>query len=119
LALDESDQRNAAKYFRRQLNLVLEQWSARLQKQPYDHVLRDDEKVEGAFETVVDYIARNPERAGLTTLDGFRDYPYTNCLVPGPELHLWQKDFWPRFWRIYSFLRQNGVVRSADENLDS
>lgn len=29
----------------------------------------------------------------------------TDQLIPGyPELELWQDDYWPRFWRTYSFL---------------
>ncbi len=38
--LDQSDQRVAMKFFRRQLSPVLE----KLQDQPYDHVLREDER---------------------------------------------------------------------------
>jgi REP element-mobilizing transposase RayT len=38
---DRSDQRNAAKFFRVQLNPVLEKFGVRLQQQPYDHVLRE------------------------------------------------------------------------------
>jgi REP element-mobilizing transposase RayT len=113
---DQSDQRNAAKFFRRQLNLVLQPSGVRLQQQPYDHVLRDEEKLQTAFEAVVEYIARNPERAGLVQPDKYRDYPYTDSLVPGcPELHLWQPGFWPRFWRIHSYNRQRGLVRLHGE----
>ena len=107
-----SDQRNAAKYFRRQLNPVLEKFGARLQKQPYDHVLREEERKQTAFENIVEYIARNPERAGLVSEDCFCEYPYTDCLVPGyPELKLWQEDFWERFWRIFSHLQENGLMK--------
>jgi REP element-mobilizing transposase RayT len=109
---DGSDQRNAAKYFRRQLNLVLEKFDACFQQQPYDHVLREEERKQTAFEKVVEYIARNPERAGLIKEDCFREYPYTDCLVPGyPELKLWQEDFWERFWRIFSHLREKGLMK--------
>ena len=109
---DGSDQRNAAKYFRRQLNSVLEKFGAHLQQQPYDHVLREEERKQTAFENVVEYIAQNPERAGLVNEDCFREYPYTDCLVPGyPELKLWQEDFWERFWRILSHLQKNGLMK--------
>ncbi|WP_372726283.1 hypothetical protein [Novipirellula sp.] len=82
-------------------------------------MLRDDERKETAFADLVNYIARNPERAGLVPADGFRDYSYTGCLVPGyPELTLWQDDFWPRFWRTYSFLRTKGLFRDKDEGLN-
>ncbi|MCI0464178.1 MAG: hypothetical protein L0Z62_45165 [Gemmataceae bacterium] len=110
--LDGSDQRNAAKYYRKQLNPILEKLGVRFQGQPYDHVLCEEEREREAFEAVVEYIARNPERAGLVKVDGYREYPYTGCLVPGyPELALWQDDFWDRFWRIYTYLRQHGLAR--------
>ena len=117
--LDGSDQRTAAKYFRKQLNLVLEKVSCQLQRQPYDHVLREEERERTAFEDVVEYIARNPERKNLVPLDHFRDYPFTGCLVPGyPELTFQQPDYWDRFWRTYSYLRQHGLIRSAGESYE-
>jgi REP element-mobilizing transposase RayT len=110
--LDGSDQRNAAKYFRKQLNPILEKLGVRFQIQPYDHVLREEERERAAFETVVEYIARNPERAGLVKADGYRGYPYSGCPVPGyPELALWQDDYWVRFWRVYSYLGANGLLQ--------
>lgn len=85
---------------------------ARLQEQPYDHVLSEAQRERNAFEDIVEYIARNPERAGLVKPDGFRDYAYTECLVPGyPELRLWQPDFWERFWRTHGYLRDHGILR--------
>ena len=81
--LDTADQPNAAKYFRKQLNPILAKLGVRFQQQPYDHVLREEQRERTAFETVVEYIARNPERTGLVKADGYRDYPYTGCLVPG------------------------------------
>ena len=42
--LDSSDQRVAARYFRRQLNPVLMKLGTRLQLQGYDHVLGDEER---------------------------------------------------------------------------
>ncbi len=113
--LDDSDQQIAAKYFRNRLNPVLEKLGARFQRQPYDHVLREDERNRDAFEAVAEYIARNPERWGLVPVDGFRQYKYTGCLIPGyPELDIWQDDYWDRFWRTYSFLRTNGLIRGND-----
>lgn len=115
--LEGSDQQRAIKFLRRQVNSVLEELDARFQQQPHDHVLRDDERQPTAFENVVEYIARNPERAGLVGPDRFREYPYTGCLVPGyPELLLRQDDFWERFWKIHAYLRENGLIRTtADE----
>lgn len=110
--LDGSDQRIAAKFFRTQLNPELEKLGARFQQQPYDHVLSEEDRERSAFGEVVEYIARNPERAGLVGPDGYRQYPYTGCLVPGyPDLIPWQFDFWDLFWRICSNLRTNGLTR--------
>ncbi len=113
---DKSDQVNAMKHFRKHLQAVLNKLDCRLHYQPYDHVLSDEERLETGFVNVVDYIARNPERKGLVPVDGYRDYKFTGCLVPGyPDLMLWQPDYWDRFWRSYSFLRQRGLFRAYDE----
>ncbi|QEG33505.1 hypothetical protein Pr1d_07690 [Bythopirellula goksoeyrii] len=107
---DDSDQREAMRYFRRQLNPVLEKLEARLQAQPYDHVLREEKREQGAFEQVAEYIARNPERSGLVRSDGYTDYSYSGCLVPGyPELKPFQEDYWDRFWRIHAHLLTYGL----------
>jgi putative transposase len=114
--LDGCDQRLAAPHFRKQLNPILEKMGAAFQGQGYDHVLREDEKDRSAFEEVFEYIARNPERAGLVKENCFRDYPYTGCLVPGyPELRLWEGDFWDKFWRIYLNLQKHGLIRAEGE----
>ena len=103
--LDTCDQRLAARFFRKHTNRLLERSAASFQQQPYDHVLREGERERGGFEAVAEYIARNPERAGLVPADAFRSYPFTGCLVPGyPELSLWQVDYWERFWRLYLYL---------------
>jgi REP element-mobilizing transposase RayT len=108
--LESCDQRIAMRYFRKQLNLALEKLGVRLQLQPYDHVLRDDERKETAFEAVAEYIARNPERKQLVPSDGFVAYKFTGCLIPGyPELKPSDQDYWPRFWRIYSHRAKNGL----------
>jgi hypothetical protein len=115
--LDGSDQRNAVKFFRTQLNPVLEKLGARFQQQPYDHVLREEERERSAFENVVEYIARNPERAKLVPADKFREYKYTGCLVPGyPDLNPWQNDYWELFWRVYQRLREKGLTQTYDDS---
>jgi REP element-mobilizing transposase RayT len=114
--LDSSDQRNAAKFFRAHLNPVLEKLGAQFQQQPYEHVLEKEQRERSAFENVAEYIARNPERAGLVAPDKFRDYKYTGCLVPGyPDLIPWQDDYWDLFWRIYVRLREKGMTRAFDD----
>ena len=115
---DDTDQLKASKYFRKQLGIPLKKIGFCFQHQPHDRVLRENEKQESDFQGLVEYIARNPERAHLVPADGYRKYPYTDCLIPGyPELAIWQEDFWPRFWRAYSFLRQNGLFRSRGERI--
>ena len=107
-----TDQRLAARFFRTQFNLVLAKLNVRLQDQPYDRVLRENERERGAFEEVAEYIARNPERANLVAAGKFREYRFTGCLVPGyPDLSPWQDDYWDRFWRLYQRLRTEGLVR--------
>ena len=115
---DHTDQLKASKYFRKQVGKPLSRLGFAFQRQAYDHVLRDDERQEKALENTVEYIARNPERKGLVAADDFRNYKFTGCLIPGyPELELWQDDFWPRFWRTYSFQRTNGLFRVSDEKI--
>ncbi len=116
--LDDCDQRKAIRYFRAQLNPVLEKLEARLQLQPYDHVLREEERERSAFEEVAEYIVRNPERRGLVPPDGYAEYAYTGCLVPGyPELRPFEDGYWDRFWRIYSHLTANGLhVGTTDKS---
>ncbi len=110
--LKSCDQRLAMRYFRKQLNPVLEKLNVHFQHQPYDHVLRDDERQETAFEAVAEYIARNPERRGLVPADGYAEYKFTGCLVPGyPELKPFEPGYWDHFWRIYSHLSKNGLHR--------
>src|SRR5262245_1979389 len=111
-----SDQLLAARFFRKQMNLVLAKLGCRFQEEAYDHVLKEEERERTAFEDVVEYIARNPERAGLVKPDVFREYRYTDCLLPGyPELHLWQTDFWERFWRTYAYLAKTRSVPQTEE----
>jgi hypothetical protein len=108
---DSCDQRSAARYFRQQLTIPLRKLGCELQSQPYDHVLRDEERQETAFATIADYIARNPERAGLVPVDRYQEYPFTSCLVPGyPDLLPWQSNYWDRFWRLYSRLCNHGLL---------
>ena len=107
---ESSDQRNAMKFFRKQLNIVLEKLNVEMQKQAYDHVLREGERKEEEFIKTVKYIAKNPERAKLVKQNEYVNYQYSDCLVPGyPELRLFSDDFCQRFWRIYEYLQTNGL----------
>ncbi len=105
---DKSDQRRAVRFFRKHLDAILGKLGVQLQRQPYDHVLREEERERTAFEIVVEYIAQNPQRAGI--VDDFRNYKFTGCLLPGyPELAPWMDGYWERFWRAYSYLQGNGL----------
>ncbi|MDX1965537.1 MAG: hypothetical protein SFV23_00075 [Planctomycetaceae bacterium] len=113
---DWADQRLGMRFFRRHMTPVLDKLGAEFQVQPYDHVLREDERERSAFESVVEYIARNPERKGLVPPNGFRTYPYSGCLIPGyPELKPFEAEYWDRFWRIYSHIRKDGLFSSKDD----
>lgn len=109
--LDRADQRRAMKFLRAQLHPILEKLHVRLQDQPYDHVLSDDERQFSSLQNVVEYIARNPERKQLVPLDGFRDYAYTSCLIPGyPGVKPFQPDYWELFDRVYAKLREQDLT---------
>ena len=93
-----TDQKQAAAFFRRITNRVLapEKW----QQEPYDNVLREEQRKRGAFQTVCHYVWENPVRAKLSGRAG--DHPWSGAVVPGfPDLEPRRDDFWDVFWRIY------------------
>ncbi|MDO8540520.1 MAG: hypothetical protein Q7S40_08815 [Opitutaceae bacterium] len=98
-----SDQRLAAAAFREGWNFELRPGGRQLQRQPFDHVLREEERERGAFAAVAQYIFENPVRAGL--VEKWENYPFLGALVPGyPILDPREEDYWDRFWRIYGRL---------------
>jgi REP element-mobilizing transposase RayT len=112
----DSDQLLATRYFRKHMNRIFEGLGYCLQREAYDHVLKDEERASTAFEEIAEYIARNPERAKLVNPDAFRTYPFTGCLIPAfPELHCWDRDYWERCWRTIAYLRDRMTpLRTAD-----
>lgn len=72
---DYAHQLNAMKHFRTHVNASLKSNGFELQKQAYDHVLKEEERIESAFMAVCEYIARNPERANLVPIDRYADFP--------------------------------------------
>lgn len=116
----KSDQLNGMKFLREQLNRELEaaglrrqvgtaatdlRRRLRLQKQAYDHVLREEERQRDAFANTCIYIMENPARAGLVALT--QDYPFSGAIVPGYQaLHPLQPDYWEKFWRLYWQMRE-------------
>lgn len=103
LGLDgECNQLNAAKFFRRHWNGLLEKRGVRLQLQSYDHVLDETERRPEAFEDTCLYIANNPQRGGLVS--NWRDWEFSGSVVAGfPDLD--PRDltaFWSKFWKIHN-----------------
>jgi REP element-mobilizing transposase RayT len=109
-----ADQLHAMKHFRKSINESLRRIGHELQDQSYDHVLKEEERREVAFRETCNYVARNPERAGLVEVDGYASYKFSGCIVPGyPELRPFELGFWDRFDRVISYLRKEGLVRTA------
>lgn len=107
---EHSDQLNAIKHFRPRCNDSLKRIGFELQDQAYDHVLKDDERID--FHNVCEYIARNPERAELLGPNEFASYAFSGCLVPGyPELRPFDPEFRDQFDKTISFLRKDGLIR--------
>ncbi|MGB1128244.1 MAG: hypothetical protein ACPG3X_07750 [Opitutales bacterium] len=93
---EHSDQLKAVACLRREWNRLLR--PAKLQKQAYDHVLRESERARGAFADMVGYILRNPQRKGL--VEHWQEWRYTDCCFPGyPRLDPRDAYFWDNFWR--------------------
>jgi len=112
---ESTDQRVAMKRFRKDLNDCLKRVTFSLQSQPFDHVLKEEELERDALEAVIEYIARNPERAELVGADQFASWPYTGCLIPGyPQMELFEPDSWDRMWRTLAFLKRTECFRIPD-----
>ncbi len=70
-----------------------------LQKQPYDHVLRQQERSDDAVRGMAHYILQNPVRADLAPQA--EDWPFLGAMVTGyPTLHPLDGGFWELFWRL-------------------
>jgi REP element-mobilizing transposase RayT len=97
----DSDQRLAARFFRKHFNGVLCVRGAVLQKQGHDNVLREEDRERDAVVRLVYYIAENPVRAGL--VDEAGGWPFSgSCAVGYPDLDWRMDDFPERFWKIYA-----------------
>lgn len=99
----DSDQIKGMAFFRTHLESKLE--GEKFQHQAHDHVLREDERKQSAFENACGYVVENPLRAGL--VEDPNEWEFTGTVVPGyPTLHPLRDQFWDRFWRIYFKLRE-------------
>lgn len=106
----DTDQRQACKFFREYLNPILRDSGAtaqELQKQAYDHVLRQQEKVPDAVRAVACYIFENPVRAGLVSSPS--EWPHLGAMMAGfPKCDPMAAGFWDWFWRMRErLLEQN------------
>ena len=109
---DESDQLLAMKHIRKSVNESLRRVGFELQDQSYEHVLKGEEKIAQAFQDGCNYVARNPERAGLIEVDGYEKYRFTGCVIPGyPQLRPFEEGFWTEFDKVISYLRKEGLFR--------
>ncbi len=76
----------------------------RMQKQPFDRVIRPEERRRGMFQANCDYIRLNPVRAGFVARD--EEWPFAGCMVPGyPDLHPARAESWEIFWRVHGEAR--------------
>ncbi len=77
----------------------------RMQKQPFDRVIRPEERRRGVFQANCDYIRLNPERAGFVARD--QEWPFAGWVVPGyPDLHPARAESWELFWCVYREARE-------------
>ena len=100
---ESSDQKIAMRFVRKQLNWILKPAGFELQKQGFDHVIREESRKPDVFPKVVGYVRENPLRGELVSdADDLPSYLHAGCLVPGyPELNVWDETFWDSFWKLY------------------
>jgi REP element-mobilizing transposase RayT len=95
----DADQLLAARFFRRHSSTAL--GGSGWQRQAHDHVLREEEREQGAFQSVAHYILQNPVRAQFAATA--EDYPFSGCVIPGfPSWRPTKTDFWERFWEWFN-----------------
>lgn len=94
------NQRTLVRFFRKHTNVHLKKHGIEWQKQPYDNVLRPQDREKDAFQKLVGYILLNPVRKCF--VNHWEQWTYLDSMIPGyPEVSLRDEDFWERFWRIY------------------
>lgn len=93
----ESDQIKASSFLRKYFGCHIRPLT--WQRQPHDHVVREEERSLGRYVDTIFYILNNPVRAGLA--DQWQDYPYLGAMLPGyPDLDRRDEDFHERFWAL-------------------
>ena len=100
---DSTDQQTAVKFFRRHWAMLLRRSGHALQKQPYDHVLDENERNPDAFEDTMIYIFNNPARAGF--VEDWREWKHLGAIAAGyPDLDPRSgglEDFRESFWKVH------------------
>ena len=98
---DNADQKRATRFLRKELRSIIAPCT--WQRQPHEHVVREQERKDGIYADTIRYILSNPVRAGLA--DRWQDYPYIGSVLPGyPLVDLRQENFRELFWKIYQKL---------------
>jgi REP element-mobilizing transposase RayT len=92
-------QRLAVRWLRREWNRLLSPLA--LQHQPYDSVLREENRSRAAFAEAASYILQNPVRAGL--VEDWSDWSFSGAIFPGyPHLDPRKEFFWSDFWKAHN-----------------
>ena len=95
---DVSNQPLAVQTLRRQWNSIHP--DAKLQRQAFDHVLRENECRSDAILKLSQYILNNPVRKQL--VENPTAWPYSGSVFPGyPNLDPRKYYFWENFWKAY------------------
>ena len=100
---DDADQKQATRFFRKELRSVIAPcvW----QRQPHEHVVREQERKSGIYADTIRYILNNPVRADLA--ERWQDYAFIGSMLPGyPHIDLRQRDFRELFWKVYQKLAE-------------
>lgn len=100
MGIDEgADSALAVEFFRRHTNAFLgpRHW----QREPYDHVLRENARTRGAFRSICHYVFANPVRKEM--VQSWQEYPFSGATLPGyPDVDPRREGFWEVFWKIYN-----------------
>jgi len=101
----------AAKFFRHYSTPVIAPFA--WQREPFDHVLRENERSRGALCSVCDYVLANPVRQHLAATSW--QYAFSGALVPGfPDMHPSREDFWDVLWRAHEQMTEASVEPAFD-----
>lgn len=95
----KSDQRLAIRFLRAHTSPLLAPYT--WQQQPYDHVLRENERGRDALASVCHYVVENPVRRALA--EKWHDYPFSGAMIPGfPSIDPRLESFEELFWKTYN-----------------